>query len=420
MNLDRLKPDLTKLNMAELKRTASRVKHVRVRMNRKDWIGLAAAVLIAAGVLYLILRPRPAVIELPVVAVEPVTTEDVNIYGEYVGRIRAQQFVEIRARVEGYLERMLFAEGTYVKKGQTLFIIDPKLYRARVNKAKAQLNKARAQAQKAERDLNRIRPLYEQSAASQLDLDNAIASYESATASVAMSEADLTQAETALSYTTVSSPLSGYISERSVDIGTLVGPNGKSLLATVVKSDTVRVDFSMTGLDYLKSKARNVNLGQKDSTRKWDPYITITLADNTQYPLRGLVDFADPQVDPETGTFSVRAEMANPDRILLPGQFTKVRLLLDVREDATVVPAKSVVIEKGGAYVFVIRPDSIAERRLIELGPEVNNRVIVERGVVPGEKIVVEGFHKLTHGDKVAPVPAPEKSSATEAEPSEK
>ena len=106
----------------------------------------------------------------------------------------------------------------------------------------------------------------------------------------------------------------------------------------------IRDSFSMTGLDYLKSKARNVNLGQKDSTRKWDPYITITLADNTQYPLRGLVDFADPQVDPETGTFSVRAEMANPDRILLPGQFTKVRLLLDVREDATVVPTKSVVI----------------------------------------------------------------------------
>mgnify|MGYP002740623145 CR=1 FL=1 len=387
---------------------------------RSGWIMIAlTAVVIVAGVVWL-LRPRSEAVHYPIVAVEPVAPQNVEIYGEFVGRIRAQQFVEVRARVEGYLERMLFREGSYVKKGQTLFIIDPKIYRARVDKAKAQLNKDRALAQKAERDLKRIRPLYEQNAASQLDLDNAIASYESATASVAMSEADLTQAETALSYTTVSSPLSGYISERSVDIGTLVGPNGKSLLATVVKSDTVRVDFSMTGLDYLKSKARNVNLGQKDSTRKWDPYITITLADNTQYPLRGLVDFADPQVDPETGTFSVRAEMANPDRILLPGQFTKVRLLLDVREDATVVPTKSVVIEKGGAYIFVIRPDSIAERRLIELGPEVNNRVIVERGVVPGEKIVVEGFHKLTHGDKVDPVPVPEKSSATETEASEK
>ena len=390
------------------------------RFSRRTWIILGGAAVVAAGGLWWWLRPEPAKPVWPVVEVEPVQTDDIELYGEYVGRIRAQQFVEIRARVEGFLEKMMFEEGTYVRKGQPLFIIDPKLYRAHANKARAQLNKDKAMALKAERDLQRIRPLYEQNAASQLDLDNAIASYESATAAVAMSEADLTQTETALSYTTVSSPISGYISERSVDIGTLVGPNGKSLLATVVKSDTVRVDFSMTGLDYLKSRARNVNLGQKDSTRKWDPYITITLADNTQYPLRGLVDYADPQVDPETGTFSVRAEMANPDRILLPGQITKVRLLLDVREDATVVPTKSVVIEKGGAYVFVIRPDSIAERRMIELGPEVDNRVIVERGVVPGEKIVVEGFHKLTHGDKVDPVPAPAKSRVTETEASEK
>ena len=389
------------------------------RFSKRTWFVIGGVAVLAAAGVWWWLRPEPAKPVLPVVEVEPVGTDDIELYGEYVGRIRAQQFVEIRARVEGFLEKMLFAEGTYVRKGQPLFIIDPKLYQARVNKAKAQLNKDKAMALKAERDLQRIRPLYEQNAASQLDLDNAVASYESATAAVAMSEADLTQAETALSYTTVSSPLSGYISERSVDIGTLVGPNGKSLLATVVKSDTVRVDFSMTGLDYLKSKARNVNLGQKDTTRKWDPYITITLADNTQYPLRGLVDFADPQVDPETGTFSVRAEMANPDHILLPGQFTKVRLLLDVREDATVVPAKAIAIEKGGAYIFVVRPDSIAERRMIELGPEVNNRVIVERGVVPGEKIVVEGFHKLMHGDKVEPVPAPEKANATETGTSE-
>ncbi len=390
------------------------------RFSKRTWIILGGAAVVAAGGLWWWLRPEPAKPVWPVVEVEPVQTDDIELYGEYVGRIRAQQFVEIRARVEGFLEKMMFEEGTYVRKGQPLFIIDPKLYRAHANKARAQLNKDKAMALKAERDLQRIRPLYEQNAASQLDLDNAIASYESATAAVAMSEADLTQTETALSYTTVSSPISGYISERNVDIGTLVGPNGKSLLATVVKSDTVRVDFSMTGLDYLKSRARNVNLGQKDSTRKWDPYITITLADNTQYLLRGLVDFADPQVDPETGTFSVRAEMANPDRILLPGQITKVRLLLDVREDATIIPTKSVVIEKGGAYVFVIRPDSIAERRMIELGPEVDNRVIVERGVVPGEKIVVEGFHKLTHGDKVDPVPAPAKSRVTETEASEK
>lgn len=373
------------------------------RFSSRTWLYIAIGVLLLGGGLYWILKPAPPAPILPIVEVEPVVTDDMEIYGEYVGRIRAQQFVEIRARVEGFLEKMLFDEGTYVKKGQPLFIIDPKQYQARANKAKAQLNKNKALALKAERDLERIRPLYQQNAASQLDLDNAIASYESAKAEVEMSEADLTQAETALSYTVVSSPISGYISERNVDIGTLVSPSGQSLLATVVKSDTVRVDFSMTGLDYLKSKARNVNLGQKDSTRTWDPYITITLPDNSEYPQRGLVDFADPQVDPQTGTFSVRAEMPNPEHILLPGQFTKVRLLLDVRENAVVVPTKAVAIEKGGAYIFVVRGDSIAERRMVELGPEVGNNVIVERGLIAHENIVVEGFHKLTHGDKVIP-----------------
>lgn len=410
---------MSKISFEDIRKAVKEIRRFVIRMGEqvrrispRTWIYIGIGVVLLSGGLYWLLRPAPPGPDLPIVEVEPAVTDDMEIYGEYVGRIRAQQFVEIRARVEGFLERMLFDEGTYVKKGQPLFIIDPKQYQARANKAKAQLNKNKALALKAERDLERIRPLYQQNAASQLDLDNAIASYESAKAEVEMSEADLTQAETALSYTTVSSPISGYISERNVDIGTLVSPGGQSLLATVVKSDTVRVDFSMTGLDYLKTKARNVNLGQKDTTRTWDPYITITLPDNSVYPLRGLVDFADPQVDPQTGTFSVRAEMPNPNHILLPGQFTKVRLLLDVRENAVVVPSKAIAIEKGGAYIFVVRADSVAERRMVELGPEVGNNVIIERGLIPNEHIVVEGFHKLTHGDKVIPLTGESKQKA--------
>ena len=338
---------------------------------------------------------------LPVVAVEPSQEDDVEIYGEYVGRVRAQQFVEVRARVEGYLERMLFEEGTYVDKNQVLFIINQDQYKAKVDKARAQLKKDESQEQKAKRDLDRIRPLYEQNAASQLDLDNAIAAYETAKASVSMSKADLAQAELELGYTTVRSPLSGHISERNADLGTLVGPGAKSLLATIVKSDTVLIDFSMTALDYLKSKERNVNLGQKVENRSWQPYITITLADNTQDPYKGLVDFAEPQVDPLTGTFSVRAEMPNPDHVLLPGQSTKVLLLLDVRENAVTVPMKAVIIEKGGAYIYVARENGTAEKRFIELGPQQENLVVVERGLAAGEEIVVEGYHKLLPGMKI-------------------
>ena len=339
---------------------------------------------------------------IPVV-VGKVGLQNVEIFGEYVGRIRALQFVEIRARVEGYLEKMLFEEGKHVKRNQPLFVINPALYKARVDKAAAQLKKDEALELKTGRDVKRLRPLYEQNAASQLDLDNAIAAYESAKANVAMSKADLAQAQLELGYTTVRSPVSGYISERYADIGTLVGPGAKSLLATVVASDTVLVDFSLTALDYLRSQQRNVTLGEQDTSRSWQPSVTVTLADNSVYPEKGLVDFAEPQVDPKTGTFGVRAALPNPGRKLLPGQFTKVKLLLDVRENAVVVPAKAIAIEKGGAHVYVMRRDSIAEKRLIETGPEFGNFVVVERGLGEGEMIVTEGYHKLNPGVLLKP-----------------
>lgn len=369
---------------------------------RRKRLILMSCCIAAVIVGYVILTwPEKKKPEVPVVTVEKVGSEDVEIYGDYVGLIRAQQFVEVRARVEGFLERMAFAEGTYVKKNQVLFVIDQRQYKAKVDKARAQLRKDSALVLKTKRDLERIKPLFEQNAASRLDLDNATAAYETAVASMGMSRADLVQAEQELSYTYVRSPISGYISERLVDLGTLVGTGGKSLLATVVKSDTVLIDFSMTALDYLKSKERNIILGQRDSSRSWQPSVTITLPDNSIYPHKGLVDFAEPQVSPKTGTFSVRAEMPNPDHVLLPGQFTKVHALLDVLENATVVPQKALIIEKGGAYVFVMRRDSTAERRFIELGPEFGNKVVVERGLAPGETIISEGYHKLTPGMKV-------------------
>ena len=327
------------------------------KLSRKNAV-IAVILIIIIIAAYIILNRKAEVVEdTPIVSIMPTQQENVEIYGDYVGRIRAQQFVEVRARVEGFLEQMLFEEGTHVNKDQVLFIINQDQYIAKVDKAKAQLKKDEAQARKAERDLE--------------------------------------------GYTMVTSPISGNISERYVDLGTLVGTSGKSLLATVVKSDTVLVDFSMTALDYLKSKERNITIGQKDSTRTWQPTVTITLPDNTTYPYKGIVDFAEPQVDPRTGTFSVRAEMPNPKQVLLPGQFTKVRLLLDVRSNATVVPQKALIIEKGGAYIYVMRKDSTVEKRFIELGPEFGNSTVVERGLVPGENIVVEGYHKLTPGIKV-------------------
>jgi len=382
----------------------SQKKIAMSKLNKRAIIGAVAVAVVATAVVIIVLRPKHLLEDLPVVSVDTVRTRNVEIYGEFPGRIRAQQFVEVRARVEGYLEKMMFEEGTYVKKDQILFIIDPKQYKAQVDRAEALVTKNKAMALKAERDLARIRPLFEQKASSQLDLDNAVAAYESAKADVQVSEANLTEGRLALSYTTVRSPISGYISERHVDIGTLVGPGSQSLLANVVKSDTVLVEFKMTDLDYQKSKARNVNLGQKDTSRHWDPYVTITMADKSVYKYKGLVDFADPLVDAKSGTFSVRAEMPNPDRELLPGQFTNVKVLLDVRENAVAVPTKAIIIEKSGSFIFVLKHDGIVEKRFIQTGPEVENTTVVERGLNPGEVIVVEGEHKLSHGMKVEAV----------------
>lgn len=345
---------------------------------------------------------KKTTIDLPIVEVEPVSVDNIEIFGEYVGLIKASHNVEIHARVEGFLEKMTFSEGKEVKAGEPLFYINNKPYKARVEKAKAQLKRDEAQELKAESDLKRIEPLYNLNAASRLDLDNAIAALNMSKADVAMSKADLEQAELELSYTIVRSPLSGYISESNVDVGTLVG-NSKSLLATVVKRDTVLVDFKLTSLDYLRSQRRNVHLGELDTTRSWQPSITVTLADNSVYSEKGIVDFASPQVDPKTGTFGVRAAMPNPNQVLLPGQFTRVKLLLDVLENVVVVPRKAISIEKGGAFIFVVRPDSIVEKRFVETGAEQDNKIVVIRGLNVSENIVVEGYQKLIHGQKAIP-----------------
>lgn len=287
--------------------------------------------------------PKP-----PIVEAESVTVDNIEIYGEYAGQIKAFRSVEIHARVEGYLEKMTFEEGKRVAENESLFYIDNAQYKAKAERARAQLKKDEAQEERTRRDVQRLRGLYKNNAVSQLDLDNAEAAYNVAKASVAMSKAELEQAELELSYTIVRSPLDGYILNSSqAETGNLVGKSGSTLLATVVQRDTVLVEFKLTALDYLRSQRRNVHLGELDTTRTWQPTVTVTLADNTVYGQKGIVDFAAPQVDPKTGTFGVRAAMPNPNQELLPGQFTRVRLLLDVLENVTVVPRKAISIEKG-------------------------------------------------------------------------
>ncbi|MDE6291451.1 MAG: efflux RND transporter periplasmic adaptor subunit [Muribaculaceae bacterium] len=372
------------------------------------WIFLLIGILVVVGLSLWLWLPRPASGSglLPEVKVALVDTTRLDVYEEFDGSIRASQAVEVTARVEGILEKMLFREGSYVRKGQTLFVIDPRLYQAQVDRARAQLDRAKALKNKADRDLSRIRPLFTQKAASQLDLDNAEAAVECAEADVEICRVDLLESQITLGYTRVVAPISGYISERMVDVGALVGPGGKSLLATIVRSDTVMVDFSMSSLEYFKSKDRDVNLRCEDGEclDKLPSYVTITLADGSEYLYRGLVDFADPVVDPSTGTISVRAEMPNPDGCLLPGEKTKVKVLLDVIEGAMTVPAVAVRESAGEHYVFVVSANGSVESRRVTVGSRSGRWIVVKDGLSPGEMVATDRFELLSDAVVVKPV----------------
>lgn len=327
------------------------------------------------------------------------------IYGDYEGRIRAQEFVEVHARVEGYLDKILFREGSYIKRGQPMFVIDPKIYYALANKAKAMLKKAEAQERKAKHDLDRITPLYAQNAASQLELDNALAAYESAQAEVTVSEADLLQAEMTLEYTRINAPISGFVQQRLADIGTFVGPSGgKSLLATIEKTDTVLIDFNMPSSTYLVWLDCNRCPENPDSLLRCESEATIILPNGTVWPFRGVVDFTNPQVDPKTGVFSLSAAVANPDNRLLTGEPARVKLELDTRKDAITLPRKVMKKDDNGSFVLVVGKDNRAEKRYISTVDDSEGKVVVESGLEPDASVIVSSSVPVEVGMKVKPV----------------
>lgn len=291
---------------------------MNARTHKRFFIGmaiLAVAMLLAC----LIFRkgnredPTPDTTEDPIELLDSVSPGSDAVYDAIIS---PGTTVEVPARVEGYLEKILFTEGTYVKKGQTLFIIDDAVYRANVDRARAELDKARAILEKSERDLNRIRPLFNQNAASQVDLDNAEAALSCARADVSVCEANLRQATLNLQNTRVVAPISGYISDSMADIGALVGPSGgKSQLASIVICDSVMVDFDMPVSDY-----QEIALPAT---------VSILRADGSEYPLKGVLDCADIRANPKDASVSVRAMVPNPDSNLRPGASARVKLNFD-------------------------------------------------------------------------------------------
>lgn len=326
----------------------------------------------------------------PKVGTYTLQPHDTEFYGLYAGYIRSQDFVEVRARVEGYLDGILCPDGSMVKKNQLLFVIDPKIYETKVAKAKAQLNKNKALEQKARRDLERMQALFDQNALSQLDMDNAIANAESAKAEVEMSEADLRQAEIALSQTSLRASVPGLLSIENVEEGTLVGPNGKSLLATLSKNDTMWVDFRMPSVEFSKSSS------QGDSS----VYLISSL--DMIYPYPGYIDFANPGFDPVSHAYRMRAKVPNPGHILVPGQTPLVKVSLQKSRETLLVPEKAVFTENSQTYVMTLEEGNLCRRRAVSISLHPAGFFVVDEGLRAGEVVILaDEDTRLREGEKV-------------------
>ena len=350
----------------------------------------------------------------------PVIQKDVTIYQEYVGRTQASERVEVNPRVDGFLEDIAFVEGSAVNKGAALYHIDPRPYQATVDRMEATLASKKAALAKFKRDVARIGPLFEEDAASQLDFDEAVSAVEQGEASLRESAADLKRAELELEYTEIRAPIAGLIGASEVDVGALIRANSALPLTTVSQINPIHVNYAMSALDYLNARRRiNTYWGNQRAEREGktlEGRVSITLPDDSVYEYEGVVGFTDPQVNPQTGTFVVRAIVPNPNKQLLPGQYTRVKMPLEVRRDVLLIPEETSVIEQGGVYVMVALPGNRVERRLIFVGPIVDGQMIVEKGLGAGERIIVHGINKVIHGSLVDPITLEEYATQLKAE----
>jgi membrane fusion protein (multidrug efflux system) len=345
--------------------------------------------------------PPPPVVP-PAVVVEPVEVRDTPVQAEFTGQVRGGEDVEVRARVAGFLQSMHYREGSQVKKGDLLFIIDSKPFEATVARARADLAEAKAQHNRTVIQVNRLKPLAAQNAVSQQDLDNALASEEASRAAVVASEAQLTSAEFDLGYTRVTSPITGTAGSRMVDVGSFVGSPQPTVLTVVSSLDTVRFDFTISESEYLalaRAAAAEGRSGPKNEAQ-----LELVLADGSVHPKKGRVTVVGRGVSAETGTLPLQASFPNPGGLLRPGQFGRVRLPISTQKNAIVIPQRAVQELQGTFNVFVVGADSVAQIREVKLANRTESGWVVSKGLEPADRIVVEGLQKVRPGSKVRPM----------------
>jgi membrane fusion protein, multidrug efflux system len=335
----------------------------------------------------------------PEVQVAAVVQKDVPIYTELVGATLGSEDVEIRARVEGYLVSVNFTEGSFVKKGQLLYKIDPQPLQAALAQAQANLETARAGLDKTNNDVNRYKPLAEQKAVSQQELDNALSAQQAAQFQVTAYGAQVDKAKLDLAYTTITSPLDGIIGTTQKKVGALVGRGENTLLNTISQVNPILFRCAIAEAEYLRIARLSA---VRDRSLEKNFGVELILADGSIFSHKGRLDAIERAVDPTTGTLTGQFSFPNPERILRPGQYGKARLVTDVKQDALLVPQLAVQEIQGLYSVMVVKPDATVEQRMVKAGERVGNLWIIDSGLKPGEKVIVEGIQKVKPGVQVS------------------
>lgn len=371
---------------------------------RVGFVLAAAAVFAVCGCK----KTAPTQMPPPIVEVLAVVPTNAPFTVEFIGQLDSPQNVEVRARVEAFVETNLFVEGTEVKAGDPLFRLDDKPFKERLAAAKGMLGEAQAALKKDEADVARLAPLAAKKAIPQQDLDNALASVEVGKASVVSAQARVESALLDLGYCDVRAPISGLIGAKQVSIGELVGKGQPTLLATISTLDPIWFYCSVSEVDLLKAHSEAGKTGNKVA----DLPVSLTLSDGSVHPPKGKIVFVDRAVDVQTGTLRIRAEFPNPEKLLRPGMFARMTLDLGARSNSILVPERAVAELQGKNFVWIIDSESKASQRPVLIGRRMGENLLVQDGLKPGEHIVVEGLQKVREGMVVKPMTAAQLAEA--------
>jgi len=349
-------------------------------------------------------KEEPAPPPPPDVTVYQTEAQEVPIYQEFVGQILGFKDIAIRARVEGFLEGIHFKEGSEIKEGTLLYTLESQPFEEKVAAQMSKVAEAKTMLAKAINDLDRIKPLAEEKAVSESDLDAAVATHEASLSTVEAAEANFRAAKIQLGYTKIYSPISGIIGKTQAKVGDFVGrsPN-PVILNTVSRIDTILVHFFISESQYL-GVARYLSQRPSTEQRFDEANFELILVDGSVYEHKGKTDFIDREVDPTTGAMLVQASFPNPDKILRPGQFARVKIKVQAVKDGILVPQRCVTELQGFYSVFVVDGSNTIKRTEVKVGPKIKQFWLITEGLNSGEKVVYEGLQKVKDGTIVRAV----------------